>query len=375
MGHKRYHVNFVIILVMIFSPFGNLFSQDDDTNTKLNPWGRFKIMLIATDKNIGIVDGGSRLGLRVSKKVKPGIRIFGGIELSVLLNSNDKFLISPDNGSSTGFLNVSTSDPGNVFGIRKGFVGADFNEYGTVSLGKQTGAYYEVASITDISENNSGYASYVYTPDGTDGGATGTGRASNSVVYKNTLGNFNVALAAQFKLSEEKFNSFINSIGGSVIYKLPLNMYLGAAFNNVFLDPNTGNRIRGLHGKPVYAAACFNYSTDDIFCGVTYAYQENGDIATSHDSTVVYSGYGIEIAAKWVPFKKWSILGGVNYKHPNNVDALINKNFCRLVYFYGLQFEPLKDLLFYLEGAVDRSVTPEGGTMPDNLSFGVKLDF
>ena len=60
MGHKRYHVNFVIILVMIFSPIGNLFSQDDDTNTKLNPWGRFKIMLIATDKNIGIVDGGSR---------------------------------------------------------------------------------------------------------------------------------------------------------------------------------------------------------------------------------------------------------------------------------------------------------------------------
>lgn len=48
MGHKRYHVNFVIILVMIFSPIGNLFSQNDDTNTKLNPWGRFKIMLLST---------------------------------------------------------------------------------------------------------------------------------------------------------------------------------------------------------------------------------------------------------------------------------------------------------------------------------------
>ena len=375
MGQIRFHINLVIILFLFISPFGRLISQEDYTKTKINPWGRFKVMLIGTDKNVGIVDAGSRLGLNVSKRINPGIKIFGGIELSIFLNTNDQFLLSPDNGSSTGFLNVTVADEGNVFGVRKGFLGADFNEYGIVSLGKQTGAYYDVASTTDISENNSGYASYVYTPEGSDGGASGTGRASNSIVYKNTLGDFKIALAAQFKLSEEKFKSIVNSVGGSVIYKLPYNLKIGAAFNNVFLDPNAGKRVRGLKGNPVYAAACLNYSTDNLFLGVMYAYQENGDLATSRDSTVVYSGYGLEIAAKWTPFKNWSVLGGVNYKQPKNEDVLINKNFCRLVYFFGMQFEPFKDLLFYIESSVDKSVTPEGGSLPDDISFGVKLDF
>ena len=375
MGLIRFHINLVIILFIIIPFSSTLFSQEDITKTKVNPWGRFVIMLIATDKNVGIVDGGSRLGLNVSKKINKGIRIFGGLELSLLLNSNDKFELSPNNGGSTGFLNVSQVDVGNVFGIRKGYIGADFNEYGIVSLGKQYTAYYNVASTTDISENNSGYASYVYTPEGTDGGATGTGRSSNSILYKNTLGDFKIALTAQFKLSEEKFKSIVNSIGGSVIYKLPYNLNIGAAFNSVYLDPNAGKVVRGLHGNPKYAAACLNYSTDNLFFGATYAYQENGDIAISHDSTVVYSCYVIALAATWMHFKRWSVLGGVNYKQPKNEDVLINKNFCRLLYFYGLQFEPVKDLLFYVEGAVDKSVTPEGGSIPDDISFGIKFDF
>lgn len=376
----------IIIFNLIISLNFNILSQTKKDNDSLssgvfnykpevNPWGRIKLMMIETNNNIGITDAGSRFGLKVKQGINNKINLYGEIELSIYLTSSGDFRLSPDNSSNTGFLNVVNVDPGNIFGVRKGYIGANFKEFGTLSLGKQYGAYFEVAGITDISENNSGYASFVYSPDGSDGGASGTGRASNSFLYKNKFGNLNIAMSGQFKLSEKKFSRLINSISGSITYNFPLNINAGFARNEVFLDPDVGGRIRGLNSDPVYSSAGINYSSDNLFIGFNYAYEENGDIAKVGDSTVVYSGYGIEISAMWKPYKNWSILGGVNYKHPYNVDELINKAFCRLVYFYGLQYQPFNNLLFFLEGAVDRSVTETGKSIPDNISTGIKFEF
>lgn len=380
---KTFFISFVISFFIIFSSANISFSQYlgnssnvlDEVKPVLKPWGRIKYLVIGANDNIGITDPGSRVGLNVKQFISPSVSIFGGVELSVTLSSNGDFSLSPDNSGSTGFLNIIDNPSNSVFRLRKGFVGADFGKYGSVSLGKQYGAYYEVAGSTDISENNSGYASYVFSPEGTDGGYTGTGRASNSILYKNSLKNLKFALSAQFKLSERKFNTLVNSISSSVIYTLPLNLNFGVTFNSVFLDPGVGSRIRGLNGNPFYSAVCLNYSNSNLFLGFTYAYQQNGDIAYIKDSSVIYSGYGIEIAAKYNPYKKWSILAGINYKHPYNIDELVNKNFNRLVYFYGLQFLALSNLEFFFEGAIDRSVSPIGERLSSNISTGIKFDF
>lgn len=379
-------VNFIIVIfsVMLFvlmqgniypQSFYDLNNQIDESKPSLYPWGRIKYLVIGANDNIGITDPGSRLGLNVKQFINHDITFFGGIELSITLSSNGDFTLSPDNSGSTGFLNLIDNPSNSVFRLRKGFVGADFKNFGTVSIGKQYGAYYDVAGTTDISENNSGYASFVFSPDGTDGGYTGTGRASNSILYKNTLKNFKFAASAQFKLAEHKFNTVVNSFGSSLIYTFPFNLNFGFAFNSVFINPGIGERIRGLNGNPFYSAVCLNYSTQNLFLGITYAYQQNGDITYVNDSSVVYSGYGIEIAAKWTPIKKWSVLAGVNYKHPHNVDEIINKNFNRLIYFYGFQFLALSNLELFFEGAIDRSVKSNGSTIPSNISTGIRFEF
>lgn len=385
MNYRKFKVLF-IISVLLFCSTDFLLSQINNENDsvksktsdlrpEVSTWGRMKLMIIETNDNIGVTDAGSRVGLIVKQRINNGITLFGGIELSIFLTSSGDFRLSPDNSSNTGFLNIISVSSGNLFGLRKGYIGADFKRYGRVSIGKQYGAYYEVAGITDISENNSGYASYVFSPDGSDGGFTGTGRASNSVLYKNSFGDLKIAFSGQFKLSEKEFSRLINSAGASLIYKFPYNINGGIAFNEVFLNPDFGNRIRGLNSNPIYTSFGVNYSSDKLFLGINYAYEKNGDLEQVKDSTLMYSGNGIEIAAKWKPFDKWSILGGVNYKHPFNVDELINKSFNRLVYFYGLQFEPFDHLLFYLEGAFDRSVTSKGESIPDNISTGIKFEF
>ncbi len=336
---------FAVLLMFFLFYNGSLYSQDEPYKTEVDPWGRIKFMFIMSNDNIGINDAGSRLGILVGRQISEGIKLYGGIEIGVYLSTNDKFALSPENSSTTGFLNIQNVEAGSAFTLRKGYIGADFGKYGTISIGKQTGAYYDVASVTDISEYNSGYASYVYSPEGTDGGSSGTGRAANSFVYKNKLGDFNLAVSGQFRLSEKKFSKVFNSISGAVTYRFPFNLFAGATLNADFLDTDIGERIRGLNGNPIYSAASLYYSDERLFAGVMYAYQENGDIAHVGDSTVVYSGYGLEISSQWWFAKRWNVLAGVNYKQPIVSDELINKNFCRLIYFFGLQFMPLKDLL------------------------------
>jgi predicted porin len=382
---------YILLLIIAFQflmlcPYHYLASQSafnsdktsytgSDSTPTLEPWGRIELIAIGTDKNIGIIDAGSRTGIRIKQKMNSDITLFGGIELSMSLAGSGGFTLSPDNSTQTGFLNVVNPPSDNVFNLRKGFVGADFNKYGTVSIGKQYTSYYDVAGKTDISENNSGFASFVFSPQGTDGGSSGTGRASNSVYYRNTTGPLKYAASAQFHLDEGKFKTVLNSLGGSVIYQFPFKLNIGAAYHQVFLDPYVGTRIRGLNANPFYTAVCANYTSDKWFFGVTYAYEENGDLTTVNDSTVVFSGQGLEVSVMWTPIKKWNLLCGVGYKQPKNVDPLINKDYKLVIYFYGLQFEPVKNILLFFEGAVDNSITETGASKPSNISVGCKFDF
>lgn len=372
----------IFLFLVIAFTFQGVFSQDSTDNDGLislapevKPWGRMKFMIIGEDNNIGVVDAGSRIGLRLNQKINNNCKIFGEIELGVNLGGTEGFGLSPNNSSSTGFLNVVSYSVGNLFNLRKGFLGIDICEFGKFSLGKQYGAYYDVAGTTDISENNSGYASYVFAPTGTDGGFSGTGRMSNSIVYRNTVSNFDFALSAQFRLDESQFVNLVNSFGGSVIYKTPFNLNIGLAFDKMLLNPSVVPHIRGLNDDPVYYALGINYESEKLFLGLTFANQTYGDVTEINDSTIIYSGFGIELASSWSPTKKISLLLGVNYKQPNNVDISVNKDFKLLIFFYGFRYQIFKNTSVYFEGAINRSIDNLGNRLPSNISFGSTLFF
>jgi hypothetical protein len=68
-----------------------------------------------------------------------------------------------------------------------GFVGADFGPFGRVAIGKQNAVHYVIAGYTTDRFNvfgGQGTSSYVA---GTDGGATGAGRADRVVNNRNTI--------------------------------------------------------------------------------------------------------------------------------------------------------------------------------------------
>ena len=369
--------NIEFTILAFYITFSNLISQEkseEDKGPVLKPSGKFDFMTIGEDNRLGISDAGSRLGLRVTQKLNEDIMVFGGIELAANLSQGGGFAVSPNNSTTSGFVKLTTTT-GNVFTLRKGFVGADFKKYGVVSVGKQYGAYYDVAGITDISENNSGYASFAFSPQGTDGGSSGTGRASNSFVYRNTINAFNIAVSGQAQLGATSANNLLNSLSTSVIYKTPFNINIGAGYNQYFFKPDIGVKVKGLNSDPKYAVIGINYNTNKWFAGLTYAYEKSGDLVNIGDTSVVFDGYGIELSAKWNATEKWGFLCGVNYKQPQTGDPLINGNYRILIFFYGVQFMPRKNILLFFEGAFNNSINETGNAQPSNIGTGMKFEF
>ena len=154
MGKRK----FLLLFVFLLFSLGNVYSQDStgtdglvSLSPDVKPWGRMKFLIIGEDHNIGIIDAGSRIGIRLNQKINNNCKIFGEIELGVNLGGNESFGLSPNNSGSTGFFNVVSYSLGNLFNLRKGFLGVDLCKYGKISIGKQYGAYYDVAGNTDIS--------------------------------------------------------------------------------------------------------------------------------------------------------------------------------------------------------------------------------
>ena len=86
--------------------------------------------------------------------------------------------------------------------MRQTFIGLDFKKFGKLTFGKQNSAYKIPGDRTDITEANSGFANYVFSPGGSDGGITGTGRASSCLTYANKfLKRINFNCSGVFELN------------------------------------------------------------------------------------------------------------------------------------------------------------------------------
>lgn len=81
---------------------------------------------------------------------------------------------------------------------RQGYIQVSHDTYGSLTLGKQWGVWYDVVGPTDNEEVWGGEATGAYTYDG-DGGVDGTGRADKAIVYRNQFGQISIGLQAQLK--------------------------------------------------------------------------------------------------------------------------------------------------------------------------------
>ena len=370
-------------------PLNIKFGKGDSTFT-LTPWASFRFTLTATNGEVYLNDPGTRVGFKFRQPCTKNFALYGNIELSMKLASTGESMnFSPGNATDEyGLYNLTTSSKDQVFGLRQTYIGFDFFKWGRLTLGKQMSAYLDIADRTDISTWNSGFASYAYSPEGSDGGLTRTGRANSCITYRNDFAKrIHFAASVQMKINNlaDSLNNNINSAGGSVIIDIIKGFDFAFGYQQVFFNENYFNPdlVYGLTSNPSYLIVGTQFKNQNLKVGVNFASQMHGDLTTASyvdsninkKATVVYSGTGLEVIGDY-KFNKWKFQTGVNWKLPQqDENKILSSGFERQIIFYGVGFYPVKNIALIFEGRYENSHDADGNTIPNTNMIGLRIDF
>ncbi len=184
------------------------------------------------------------------------------------------------------------------------YAGVEHDKYGKIAAGtKQWSTFYDVAWFTDMGRTYGTRGSGVYNLS--DWGiSSGTGRAANSITYRNNIGEqfkygftyqttrTDVALSGS---GDEKATATLkNGIGASALYKIQDNLTLGFAYHQNELADLKNVDSNNIQNGDIARLALLglNYTTDQLFVGMTYSQGYNWEIT---DAQRFYDSRGAEL--------------------------------------------------------------------------------
>lgn len=359
--------------------------NSDSLQLSVTPYASLRGHLAVYDKEIALQENVSRIGAKLAVK-KGNITFLAATELHLnLFQGGANFNV--DGSNTTEFLDIQTVQNQRVFTNRIGYVGIDLNKYGTFTFGKQWSVYYDVAGYTDQFIIFGGTASATYV-GGTDGGASGTGRASQAAIYRNQIGGFYLGAQAQMRGSNN--NKFIDGYGFSAQYNFLGNFYVGASFNQVFLSDEliNQNKIIGLKGQPTYYAGGLKYQGKNLFISGLGVIQKNGDFTQGAyysnseliNPTVVFDATGFELYANY-QFDTFGVHGGYNFYKPDvnklyleNNQLPVNSKFEISRAIVGFTYQPVKYVQVYAEQRLAFGKNALGQKNESVFALGLKVD-
>lgn len=268
---KRTHTA-LFVAGMLAIPTANAIEIYNDQTNSVTVGGFIDARVINTQGETEVVNGASRINFDFKRQLKNGWQAFALLEWGV----------NPVGSSDIVYSNRFESIQDEFLYNRLGYVGLKHDDYGQVTLGKQWGAWYDVVYNTNYSLVWDGNAAGVYTYNKDDGAVNGTGRGDKVLQYRNTWGDFHLALQAQLK-SDEFYTCDIVDIsrsscevlwnqGNNAAQKVEFNSTYGAALT-YSVSPNlkvTAGVNRGQFDI-VYAGGR-NQSVNDLIYGMGITY-------------------------------------------------------------------------------------------------------
>lgn len=337
-------------------------------------------------RQMELQENASRIGTELS--IKKGKTAFvAGVEIQVnMFRGISSF--NADGNLSGGFLNIQAAQTQQVFGNRLGYLGIDLDKYGVFTFGKQWSVYRDISSYTDRFNVFGSRASATFV-GGTDGGENGTGRADQSIIYRNQVGPLRFGAQVQARASNN--NRFIDGFGLSTQLEIVQDFFIGTAFNRAFLSKNTINsgKIFGLSGYPTYISMGTKYMGKKIDFSITCAFQKNGDFAQGlyidpeageMRPTVVFDARGIEVFGKY-KLSKLAILAGYNYYAPtiSHISSIFGQSpvhggFKRNDFIAGIAYQPIRFVQLYSEQRLSTGKSAIGEREKSVFTLGMKID-
>ncbi|AMY09074.1 Outer membrane pore protein E precursor [Luteitalea pratensis] len=335
------------------------------------PYGQLRTHLAAYDDTAEVQDNATRVGINF--RTRGSVKMFAGTEWGVnLVQSDTQFNLSASGNGDFGVVETDTSP---VFIARLGFIGVDFGPVGRVAIGKQGSVHYDITSYTTDRFNvfgGQGTSTYVA---GTDGGATGTGRADRVVNYRNTLFKIlDVGVQGQFRGGKES-----DGAGGSVQLTVLPGVKFGGAYTHTNWSQNTRNLVQGLRGDGEYAALGTRIDWRAFQMGLVYSHQDNGDMVQVPFEDIVtpvaFDADGVELFLQG-RIKRLGLIGGFTYQDPKVRDTLLDPDFNTKYAILGAEWFVARTAKIYTESKIDLdSVSPTGASGDSVFTIGFRYDF
>jgi predicted porin len=358
-----------IILIPLFLLFFDGFAQQIPAIDSISFYGSFSTHLAFYESNCEVQNNGSRVGLFMNQKLKNGLVFFGKTEWAVnTVENNYTFnqgAVTAENVSEGLFVPSK-----NAFDTRLGFFGVSFKKFGTLTLGKQWSAYYDVSGWTDMFNVFGGQGSGTYL-SGTDGGGTGLGRASKALIYRNNFGP--VKLALQTQLTGDVAN-----YGGSLILQITKQLKFGFAIYNSRVDEETQSVISGSKPDNLSSITGLQFRNNKLFLGLNYNIQGLDILQITNPDTALINGYaanGLEFFGKYLPTEKIAIIGGFNFQNPKSSYTYIADNFQLKYLVIGSEYYFTPKAIVYIECKFDDSIDYLGNSEFNVYTLGFRFDF
>jgi hypothetical protein len=313
-------------------------------------------------------DGGSRVGASAAWRFREGWELFALAEGG--FNILDTF--------TAGAL----YDSGAALQPRLYHVGVD-SENLYVKVGKSWSTYYTVAGATDRFAIFGGNAVGVYNA-GTDGGATGTGRADDAIqtrLYIDPKGfwdivpfNLNFQYQASQPIPRVRGQDYEYSYSASAWLENQSRVGIGFAYHRAAVDnPNAPEVIAaGIDGDAVARAVAIKSYGERWLASLVWA---DLDSIETTDQFIYFDGRGIELYANWnVGGNVW-LVGGGNWLFPDDSERGVGDYEVK----YGIMgvhytFDSFRRMI-YAEWRDDHGTRANGQSQKNEFTVGIRWDF
>jgi predicted porin len=336
----------------------------------MDVYGRLDGHLAFTRDDIQVKNNSSRFGFMVQQSVLGSLTVVGGGEWKMNLGSGDttyNITENPDTGLGT-FQSTTTQ----AFTTRLAYVGMRFDKYGTLTLGKQWGVYYDVSGWTDVYTTFGTHGSSTFNA-GTDGGQTGEGRADSALIYRVVLGSLRIGVQAQFLPQRP---SVVDGLAGAVIYQLGPGWRVGAAYSHAFLDFGTTPLV-GYDGKDAQAfTAGVSFERAGWKLASVNTWTHDHEIVKTPAAAVMYDTLGAELFVSRRFEDLVQVFAGLDFAIPRGLDArFVNPNYGTRDVLLGarLLLDNKAGSFVYLEGRTGETRDASGTRADDVVMLGLRF--
>ncbi len=350
--------------------------QEAVRDRNFNIYGNYRLRMRKSDGDFNLADGGSRIGIDGNYQLLRRLQVFGRAELGFNLLDELDFIFDPKNNQPEG-------EEGNSFFKRLFYFGFEASDL-FLTFGKNWSTYYKVAGFTDRFAGTGGSASGTYNA-GTDGGATGTGRADSVLQTRLHFGdlvqaiglkpfNLNVQLQEGRPIPQVDAANYGRSLGLSAIQTLRSDLSLGLAYNIAEIDDleNANVREAGLDGNAQAILIGTRHIADKWYLGSVVSRLLNHETT---DQGEYFDGWGWEVYSQYQLRDSIWVTGGWNVLRPDSDDALAGDY--RVQYgVIGLRYAPDGfQSMVYANYRLDGGRLADGTPLDDTFTIGIRWNF